>query len=160
LKLKDAAARYVGRHVTGAPPTSRPGKGGCRDPVGTHLCVPSLALPPVAPMTLPAGSPDPLDQQIEQALSEGWTIIPQVGHGTCDNALIRVHGGLIDLATVPTIGYSTVVRLLGGPLPGQPREVGYQQWRHHVPTQIAVAWALTHPTDDRTLADWNLRSRS
>jgi hypothetical protein len=106
------------------------------------------------------GEPETVDRDIERALATGWTIIPQVGHGTCDNALIRVIDGFIDIVTVPTIGYATVVRLQGGPQPGHPRYVGHQWWRHHVPTQVAVAWALARPADDRTLVDWDLRQSS
>jgi hypothetical protein len=106
---------------------------------------------------LDSGSED-LDQAIERAVAAGWAIIPQVGHGTCDNALIHVDNGFVDIVTVPAIGYATVVRLRGGPEPGHPRHVGHQHWRHLVPTRIAVDWALTNPVDDNALVTWDLRS--
>jgi hypothetical protein len=34
--------------------------------------------------------PDSLDEDIEKALGGGWLVIPQVGHGCCDNALVRL----------------------------------------------------------------------
>jgi hypothetical protein len=101
-------------------------------------------------------APDPLGQEIEQARSAGWSTIPQVGHGTCDNALIRFDRGFFDVVTIPAIGYSTVVRLQGGPAPGQPRMTGYQWWRHHVPVNIAITWVLTNPTDDDLLTEWEM----
>src|SRR5882762_3309974 len=97
-----------------------------------------------------------LDQEIERAVADGWSMIPQVGHGTCDNALIRFKDTFTDVVTIPTIGHSTAVRLEGGPTTGHPRSTGHQWWRYQVPTHVAVEWVLTDPQDDRLLADWDL----
>jgi hypothetical protein len=99
---------------------------------------------------------DPLDRYITQAQNNGWSMVPQVGHGTCDNALMRSAEGFTDLLTIPLIGYSTVVRLQGGPESGHPRRTGHQWWRHHVAPQIAVEWALSNPIDDHMLTAWDL----
>jgi hypothetical protein len=99
---------------------------------------------------------DGLDQDIERALADGWSLIPQVGHGTCDNALARFNRGITDVVTIPAFGHSTVVRLQGGPEAGRLRWTGRQCWRHLVPPRIAVEWVLTHPEDDRLLTEWEL----
>jgi hypothetical protein len=96
-----------------------------------------------------------IDHAIDQARAAGWSMIPQVGHGTCDNALIRFTDGFTDIVTIPAIGHAIVVRLRGGPLPGRPRWTGHQWWRHQVPTSVAVEWALTDPQDDRLLVEWD-----
>jgi hypothetical protein len=98
---------------------------------------------------------DPLDQDIGWAHNAGWSTILQVGHGACDNALIRSDGWVTDIVTIPDIGYSTVVRLQGGPEPGHPRRTGHQRWRHQVPPEVAVAWVLTNPKDDYMLSEWD-----
>jgi hypothetical protein len=100
--------------------------------------------------------PGSLDEDIEKACEAGWSVVAQVGHGTCDNALIRSRNGITDLVTIPLIGYSTVVRLQGGPAPGRRRHTGHQWWRHLVPTGLAVEWVLTNPQDDRLLVEWDL----
>lgn len=94
------------------------------------------------------GDEDPLDLWISQAFAAGWSMVPQVTHGSCDNALLRVYRGITDVVTIPLLGYSTMVRLQGGPLPGQPRRTGVEQWRRHMPVDQAVAWLLNEPADD------------
>lgn len=96
---------------------------------------------------------DPLDQYVEQALGVGWVLVPQVGLGSCENALIRSDEGVTDLVTIPLLGHSTVVRLQGGPERGHPRSTGREWWRHHVPPEVALDWLLSDP-DDEALVRW------
>lgn len=101
---------------------------------------------------------DPLDEYIVLAQREGWSLIPQVGHGTCDNALMRQHNGFVDVVTIPEVGHSTVVRLQGGPEPAHLRRTGHQWWRHLVPPELAVKWALTDCRNDDLLTAWDLEN--
>jgi hypothetical protein len=101
---------------------------------------------------------DPLDEYIMLAQREGWSLIPQVGHGTCDNALMRQNNGFIDVVTIPDFGHSTVVRLQGGPEAGHLRRTGHQWWRYLVPPELAVKWALTDCENDDLLAEWDLEN--
>lgn len=100
---------------------------------------------------------DPIAPAVARALEQGWRLIPQVGVGHPENALVRGYdNGVTDLVTLPEMGDSTVVRLLGGPaLPDQPRGTGQQMWRHQVPVTVAIEWALGDPDDDTLLRQWS-----
>jgi hypothetical protein len=94
---------------------------------------------------------DPLHLYVKQALSAGWVLVPQVGIGFCENALLRPNANVTDLVTIPVLGHSTAVRFEGGPEPGFPRQTGREWWRHHVPPEVALRWLLTDPDDDERL---------
>lgn len=103
---------------------------------------------------------DPLGPYVERALGAGWVLVPQVGLGVCENALLRPRAGVTDLVTIPVLGHSTAVRLEGGPEPGYPRRTGHEWWRHHVPPEVALEWLLTDPDDDQLLVhELNTRRR-
>lgn len=108
------------------------------------------------------GDHDPLDEYIALAQRLGWSLIPQVGHGTCDNALMRQANGFVDIVTILDVGHSTVVRLQGGPEPGCPRRTGHQWWRHLVPPDLAVKWALSDCANDdlRRHGTWRAACRA
>lgn len=92
---------------------------------------------------------DPLEPSVLRAVAAGWTLVPQISHGSCDNALIRTVDGITDVVTIPLLGYSTAVRLDGGPRPGQPRRSGNEEWRRHLPVDDAMAWLLDEPGEYR-----------
>ncbi len=94
---------------------------------------------------------DPLYVDIERAMQAGWQLIPQVGLGWCENALVRSDDGFSDLVTLPMLGHSTVVRLEGGPRRGFLREPGRELWRHQLPPELALDWLLTSPRDKARL---------
>lgn len=97
---------------------------------------------------------DPLAAAVECALNVGWSLVLQVDYGVCENALIRTVEWFTDLVTLPPAGFSTVVRLQGGPARKQPRRTGHEWWRHHVPPEVALQWLLTNPDDDQLLIQW------
>lgn len=103
---------------------------------------------------------DPLGPYVERLLGAGWVLIPQVGLGFCENALVRRGAGVTDLVTIPVWGYSTAVRLEGGPEPRYPRWTGREWWRHQAPPEVALDWLLTGPDDDEWLIrELNTRRR-
>jgi hypothetical protein len=100
---------------------------------------------------------DPISSAVARALDGGWRLVEQVGMGYPENALVRRYdNGITDLVTLPELGDSTVVRLLGGAqLPEHPRRTGEQLWRVWVPVTIAIEWALGDPNDDALLRQWS-----
>ncbi|HEV2779237.1 MAG TPA: hypothetical protein VGX25_07530 [Actinophytocola sp.] len=98
------------------------------------------------------GEPDPFAPAIERLVAAGWRLVPQIGHGTCDNALLRTGRRFTDVVMIPILGDSTAVRLHGGPRPGQPRHTGQERWRHHIPLEVALEWILSDAVDDAWLA--------
>lgn len=64
-----------------------------------------------------------------------------------------------DLITLPLRGDSIVVRIEGGPAPGQPRRTGHECWRHRVTPTWAADWATTNPYTDDLLVRWQSEAR-
>jgi hypothetical protein len=95
------------------------------------------------------------DLLIEQAVRAGWQVVPQILYRGTDNGLLRSVGSCADIVTIPLLGWSTVVRLAGGPAPGERRTTGTEVWRHVVPLQLALLWVLSNPADDADLSAWD-----
>lgn len=100
--------------------------------------------------------PDPLAPQIDQLLEAGWKLMAQVTSGIVEHALVHVDRDWMtyDVVTVPPPGggQSTIVRLPAGYDPRWPRAASREVWRHHAPTEQALAWLLRgFPPDDREL---------
>jgi hypothetical protein len=98
--------------------------------------------------------PDPLAAVIEQARDRGWSLIPQVGAAWVDHALMRRDGSYLDVVTLPPMGDAMVVRLSDGVDPAHPRVAGAEWWRHPVPLDVALGWALSGVHDDARLVAW------
>jgi hypothetical protein len=100
----------------------------------------------------------PVDVQrlIKHARQTGWFLVPQV-YGTPDMSLIRWVDQVVDVVTTPLLGYSTIVRLVGGPTAGELRETGEEIWRHIVPLPLALVWLNGDPHDDNALVEWETR---
>jgi hypothetical protein len=97
---------------------------------------------------------DPLAPSIEEALEAGWFLVPQIRDETSDNALVWFGHGFTYVVTIPLHGAATVVFFEGGPPPGHPRRPAREPWRHRVPVDVALGWALSGPEDDRALREW------
>lgn len=95
------------------------------------------------------------DLLIEQAVRAGWRVVPQILYRGNDNALVRSAGSCTDVVTIPLDGWSTVVRLDGGPAPGDLRATGTEVWRHVVPLQLALLWVTSDRDDDTDLSTWD-----
>ncbi len=109
----------------------------------------------------PEPEPDPLAPRIEQARARGWTIIPNIGYGVVDHALLRrFDQWTTDVVTIPPFGDSTVVRLHGAIDPARPRQSLIQWWRHDVPVPVALDWLLGDPENDEDLLRWTHDQRS
>lgn len=104
--------------------------------------------------------PDPVDEGIAYALCHGgWLIIPNLGFGLVENAIMRHADFHTDLMSIPDMGYFTIARLVDGPKPGRPRQPAYVQWSHQVPPNVAVHWLLTDSDDDQALVEWGRYQR-
>ncbi|WP_329073493.1 hypothetical protein [Amycolatopsis sp. NBC_01480] len=95
------------------------------------------------------------DLLIETAVRLGWRVVPQILYRGNDNALVRSSGSCTDIVTIPLTGWSTVVRLAGGPAPGDLRATGTEVWRHVVPLQLALMWVGSDADDDSALSKWD-----
>ncbi|MGH3568541.1 MAG: hypothetical protein ACRDRH_21445 [Pseudonocardia sp.] len=106
------------------------------------------------------GKPDPLAPHVAQARAAGWHLVPQVGSGEVEHALLRGHDHGFYALTLPWIGPATVVSVMGGVNAERPRDVGDERWRHRVSPEAAIAWALRSQDgqdfhgDDRMLLDY------
>lgn len=92
---------------------------------------------------------------IEHAIRAGWRVVPQLLYRDRVNALMRTVGPHTDLVTIPLEGWSTVIRLAGGPCRGDRRRSGTEIWRHRVPLQLALVWLNSDPADDAYLSRWD-----
>ncbi|MFI5614990.1 hypothetical protein [Amycolatopsis sp. NPDC051903] len=97
-----------------------------------------------------------VDAMIRALLCQGrWRFVPQLTYQGSINALMRVEGSTTDLITLPEEGWSAVVRLRGGPdSRGSFRRTGIHTWRHMVPLEVALRWALRDQHDDAALVFW------
>uniref|UniRef100_UPI003F49513A hypothetical protein n=1 Tax=Amycolatopsis sp. CA-290885 TaxID=3239925 RepID=UPI003F49513A len=94
-----------------------------------------------------------LSAMIELALRTGWRLQPQV-HGGIENALVRYVDPYTDVVTLPVLGRSTIVRIIGGPQRENWQHVGSEVWRHVVPVELALLWVGSNKNDDIDLVDW------